>query len=65
MIAISGDFIGAYEYGDPALFDDGANATIASGNNTREETIFLTLENATGFDLGTKNRLASVKLWWW
>ena len=27
MIAVSGDFIGAYEYGDPALFDDGANAT--------------------------------------
>ena len=33
---------------------------IASGNNTREETNLLTLENATGFDLGTKNRLASV-----
>jgi hypothetical protein len=60
MIAVSGDFIGAYEYGDPALFDDGANATIASGNNTRESAIFITLENATAFDLGTKNRLSSV-----
>jgi hypothetical protein len=60
MIAVSGDFIGAYEYGDPALFDDGANATLASGNNTREEVIMLTLENATCFDLGSKNRLASV-----
>lgn len=60
MIAISGDFIGAYEYGDPALFDDGTSATIASGNNTREEVIQLTLENGTAFDLGDSNRLASV-----
>ena len=60
MIAVSGDFIGAYEYGDPALFDDDASATVASGNNTREEVIQLTLENATCFDLGSKNRLSSV-----
>jgi len=60
MIATSGDFIGAYEYGDPALFDDGSNATLSSGNNTREAAVFITLENGTAFDLGVKNRLSSV-----
>ena len=54
-IAVSGDFIGAYETGDPALFD-----TNASGDNTQEEQIVLALQGGTAFDLGTSNRLSSV-----
>ena len=54
-IAVSGDFIGAYETGDPALFD-----TNASGDNTQEEQIVLALKGGTAFDLGTSNRLSSV-----
>ena len=54
-IAVSGDFIGAYEDGDPALF-----STNASGDNTQEEQIVLALKGGTAFDLGTSNRLSSV-----
>ena len=54
-IAVSGDFIGAYETGDPALFN-----TNASGDNTQEEQIVLALKGGTAFDLGTSNRLSSV-----
>ena len=54
-IAVSGDFIGAYETGDPALF-----STNASGDNTQEEQIVLALQGGTAFDLGTSNRLSSV-----
>ena len=54
-ITTSGDFITALEAGDPSLF-----GTTASGNNTGEETIFFTLRAGMTFDLGTKNRLASV-----
>ena len=54
-IAVSGDFIGAYETGDPALF-----STNASGDNTQEEQIVLALLGGTAFDLGTSNRLSSV-----
>ena len=55
-IAISGDFVGAYEVGDPALFSDEA----ASGNNTQESRIVISLRDRTTFDLGKKNRLSSV-----
>lgn len=55
-ITTSGDFIGAYEYGDPALFD----APTTSGNNTGEEKIYIELRAGYGFDLGIKNRLSSV-----
>lgn len=55
-ITTSGDFIGAYELGDPALKSD----PVTSGNNTGEETIFIALRAGYGFDLGTKNRLSSV-----
>jgi hypothetical protein len=55
-ITTSGDFIGAYELGDPALH---ANP-VTSGNNTGEETIFIAMRAGYAFDLGTKNRLSSV-----
>jgi hypothetical protein len=54
-IAVSGDFIASYELGDPTLFN-----TTASGDNTGEETILMTLMDGTVFDLGTNNRLSSV-----
>jgi hypothetical protein len=55
-ITTSGDFIGAYEYGDPAL----DTVPTASGNNTGEEKIYIELRAGYGFDLGIKNRLSSV-----
>jgi len=55
-ITTSGDFIGAYEYGDPALFSE----PTTSGNNTGEEKIYIELRAGYGFDLGIKNRLSSV-----
>ena len=55
-ITTSGDFVGAYEQGNPDLFGD----PVTSGNNTGEETIFIALRCGTAFDLGTKNRLSSV-----
>lgn len=60
MIATSGDFVGAYEHGDPDLFSDTDLKTTASGNNTAERTIVISLDQAISFDLGTKNRLSSV-----
>ena len=54
-ITTSGDFVNAYEFGDAAL-----NDTAASGNNTQEEDIFFCTRAGYGFDLGRKNRLASV-----
>lgn len=54
-ITISGDFVSAYEFGDPALY-----STIDSGNNTSQEAIFLLMRGGYGFDLGGKNRLASL-----
>jgi hypothetical protein len=53
-IATEGDWVNAYEAGDPAL--TGADV----GNNTTNETIIIVLEDGTKFDLGTKNRLSSV-----
>lgn len=55
-ITTSGDFIGAYELGDPDLYSD----PVTSGNNTGEETIFIPMRAGYAFDLGTKNRLSSV-----
>jgi hypothetical protein len=54
-IAISGDFVGAYEEGDPNLFE-----TNASGDNTQEEQIVLVMRGGMAFDLGTNNRLSSI-----
>lgn len=62
VISVSGDFVSAYEEGDPAFLDSGATATQKrqAGNNTSEETIKITLDDGTVFDLGSKNRLSSV-----
>lgn len=54
-ITTSGDFVFAYEEGDPAL-----DGTVSSGNNTQEESIFVQLRGGHAFDLGAKNRLTSV-----
>ena len=54
-ITSSGDFVNAYEFGDSSL-----NTTVDSGNNTSNENIFLCVRQGYGFDLGNKNRLASV-----
>ena len=55
VIAISGDFVNAYENGDPAF-----DGTTNEGNNTGEETITIVLQDGSQFALGTKNRLSSV-----
>ena len=55
-IAISGDFVGAYELGDPTMFSD----PVASGDNTKERRIMISMQDRTSFDLGKKNRLSSV-----
>jgi hypothetical protein len=54
-MAVSGDFVGAYEFGDPDLFN-----TNASGDNTSEEYILITLKAGIIFDMGPNNRLSSV-----
>lgn len=54
VISVSGDWVSAYEEGDPSL--TGAQA----GNNTSEEKILMVLQDGTRFDLGSKNRLSSV-----
>ena len=54
-VTSSGDFVSAYELGDTAL-----DATADSGNNTSNEIIYLYLRQGVAFDLGNKNRLASV-----
>ena len=54
-ITASGDFVFAFEEGDPAL-----DGTVSSGNNTQEENIFIELRGGHAFDLGAKNRLTSV-----
>jgi hypothetical protein len=55
VIAVSGDFVSAYEEGDPVYI-----GTVNEGNNTAEETIKIVLRDGTFFDLGSKNRLSSV-----
>jgi hypothetical protein len=54
-ITTSGDFVSAYENGDSSFY-----GTVASGDNTQQESISLYLRGGMRFDLGTKNRLASV-----
>ena len=54
-ITSSGDFVSAYEFGDTALY-----GTIDSRNNTQNENIYVCVRQGYGFDLGNKNRLASV-----
>jgi hypothetical protein len=54
-ITTSGDFVEAFEAGDTSLHD-----TVASGNNTTNECIFIYTRNGLGLDLGAKNRLSSV-----
>jgi len=54
-ITTSGDFVNAYEFGDSAL-----DGTIASGNNTSDEDIFVCTRAGYAWDLGRKNRLSSV-----
>lgn len=54
-ITTSGDFVSAYEHGDAAL-----DGTVDSGNNTQNEIIYVCVRQGYGFDLGNKNRLASV-----
>jgi hypothetical protein len=54
-ITISGDLIGAYEFGDP-LFD----GTSDSGNNLKNESIFVLTRAGYAWDLGTKNKISSV-----
>lgn len=51
-ITVSGDFVDAFEDGNPNLF-----GTIASGDNTSEEKIFVRLRDGHAFDMGAKNRL--------
>lgn len=55
VIATEGDWVNAYEAGDPANV-----GTASEGNNTPEETIKIVLNDGTTFDLGSKNRLSSV-----
>ena len=54
-ITSSGDFVFAYEEGDPALHD-----TLSSGDNTSEENIFIRVRGGHAWDLGSRNRLTSV-----
>lgn len=54
-ITSSGDFVSAYEQGDPSL-----NLTTSSGNNTQPERISIWLRGGMRFELGSKNRLSSV-----
>lgn len=55
VISISGDWVSAYETGNPDLA-----GAVNAGNNTPEETILIALQDGTRFDLGNKNRLSSV-----
>jgi len=55
VIATEGDWVTAYEAGDPSNI-----GTANEGNNTPEETIKIVLDDGTTFDLGSKNRLSSV-----
>lgn len=54
-ITSSGDFVSAYELGDPALA-----TTADSGNNLQNEPIFILTRAGYAWDLGGKNKLSSV-----
>jgi hypothetical protein len=62
VISVSGDFVSAYEEGDPAFTSPSATEAEKrqAGNNTAEETIKIVLDDGTFFNLGSKNRLSSV-----
>jgi hypothetical protein len=55
IIAISGDFVNAYEEGI-----SGYRNTRNEGNNTSQERIVMALHDGTVIDLGSKNRLSSI-----
>lgn len=55
VIAVSGDFVTAYEDGRPDYV-----GTVNVGNNTSQEPIMIRLNDGTVFDLGSKNKLSSV-----
>jgi hypothetical protein len=55
VLSTSGDFVSAYEDGRPEY----AN-TINVGNNSAQERILIRMHDGTMFNLGGKNRLASV-----
>lgn len=55
VISISGDFVYAYENGNPAFV-----GTADEGSNTSQEVIKIRLQDGTTFDLGAKNRLSGV-----
>ena len=66
-ITTSGDFVGAYEFGDPDLHrkKDATGAFTSelnnsSGDNLVDECIFILTRAGYGFDLGNKNKLSSV-----
>jgi len=54
-ITSSGDFISAYETGDPALYN-----TANSGDNLQNEVIFVLTRAGYAWDLGGKNKLSSI-----
>lgn len=54
-ITASGDFIDAYETGDPSL-----DGTIDSGNNLTNDPIFILTRAGYAWDLGNKNKISSV-----
>jgi hypothetical protein len=62
VISVSGDFISALEYGNPALWSPAVDADTPhpSGNNVAERTIYIQMLDGTAFYLGKKNRLSSV-----
>ena len=51
-ITVSGDFVDAFEEGNPSLYE-----TTASGDNTSEENIYIRLRGGHAWDMGSKNRL--------
>ena len=55
-IAMSGDFVQALETGDPNLFSD----CKSSGNNLRDEQIYIATRGGYHWNLGTRNKLSSV-----
>ena len=54
-ITSSGDFVSAYEFGDPEL-----HGTSASGDNLQNEAIFILTRAGYAWDLGGKNKLSSI-----
>ena len=54
-ITVSGDFVSAYEFGDPDFY-----TAINSGDNLSNEPIFILTRNGYAWDLGGKNKLSSI-----